>query len=223
VSQGAIVYLIAWGGSYAALAAVRRRVRGLDGVVGGSIVGLLIIVVGSSAAYAVTTQGNAFSTALMAAPFFAMGVMAVATARRRALGGDRSVSALQGGMTEQGTVVLHAAIRSWLDEVALHNDLPQGCRAVVIGFFESGVGYEGYVCGTDNYDLDDSDWAVDARFRFEPMYFDAVSPKRVSKSEYQHRVIEIVVTLDREGSNPLLDSAPHLSVGFDDLALDNVR
>jgi len=222
LSQSAVAYLIAWGGSFAALAAVRRPVRGLDSVVGASIVGLLIVFIGSSAAYALTTEGNAVGTVMAAAPFFAMGVMAVATARRRALGGDRRVSALQ-GVNEQGTLVLAAAISQWLGEVARHNELPQGCRAVVIGFFESSLGYEGYVCGTDNYDLDDSDWAVDARFRFEPMYFDAVSPARVSKSEYQYKVFEIVAALDREGSNHLLDSAPHLSVGFDDLSLENIR
>lgn len=215
-----LLYAAIWLAALLAVLVVGRFARGRLGMVIASIAWLLIVGAGAFAAY-LYGEGRALVNAYAWAPFVLMATFLLRAVYQREYGAT-PVSALEG--FDRGGVDLAVAISTWLTRVAQKNpSLPDRCRALVIGFSESGLGYEGYVTGTDRYDLSDPDWAVDARFRFAPTFLDSLSPESIAKPDYQSRVLEAVTSIAAEGSNPLLRAAPHISVGFDDLHLEHVR
>lgn len=61
-------------------------------------------------------------------------------------------------------------VKKWLEGIAMSESLPEEIVAVNIGMFETEGGYALYLCGSEEYDEEDSDWACDPAFELPENY-----------------------------------------------------
>ncbi|MEZ3549196.1 MAG: hypothetical protein K1W02_00450 [Muribaculaceae bacterium] len=61
-------------------------------------------------------------------------------------------------------------LEEWLKSIATGNTLPKDIVAVNIGMFETDGGYGVYLCGSDEYDEEDSDWACEPAYEIPDDY-----------------------------------------------------
>ena len=114
-------------------------------------------------------------------------------------------------------------ITEWVRELSSKNSVPESCAALLIGLFEGEESYQIYMCGSNEYDPQDDDWACNQDFTPVPRYLSSGVPRSRPWEEFQNDVVAVVRDILDSGGNTLLHQCPHVSVGFDDGSLVHVK
>lgn len=120
--------------------------------------------------------------------------------------------------------MIEAKIREWLSAIANERKLPERCKAVYIGLFESADGrYMFSFLGSIDFDDEDDDWACEGDGDYYPQnrYLDSGVSTKTNWDEFQEMIIGILKSIRNEKGN-ILSTVKHIGVGFDSGDLEKI-
>jgi len=118
------------------------------------------------------------------------------------------------------------SIHSWITRIDESEDIPDSIIAFNFGIIETESGYQVYMIGARDYDLEDDDWAYEVDFIPEEKYLDlgADSNKwdwEEVKSIVKESVEQFIIT--RVSPITFVHKAEYLTTGFDDGDLERIE
>lgn len=116
-------------------------------------------------------------------------------------------------------------VRLWLSRLIVDESPPGTVVAFNVGLFEDGDGFVAYLCGCDQWDPDNDDWACDESYSPAERYCRLTFPPGSSWQVVQASVAATLkLFLDSsDGNMSFLSRADALTVGFDDGVLTHVK
>ncbi len=118
------------------------------------------------------------------------------------------------------------SIHSWITRIDESEDIPESIIAFNFGIIETESGYQVYLIGARDYDLEDDDWACEVDFIPEEKYLDlGADSNKWDWEEVQSIVKESVeqFIITRVSTITFVHKAEYLTTGFDDGDLERIE
>ena len=119
---------------------------------------------------------------------------------------------------------LRKQLLDWIIKITKEQELPSSCNAILIGLFNGANGnYMIYFLGSNEFDVENDDWACLSENDYEPRnkYLDSKILTTKPWKEFENIIISEIENIIKNHET-ILNQTSNIAIGFDDGDLYNI-
>ncbi|KNF09453.1 hypothetical protein CLPU_3c02320 [Gottschalkia purinilytica] len=118
-------------------------------------------------------------------------------------------------------------LSNWISQISNEEDLDENIKALNFGIFESENGYTVYLIGSNEYDIDDDEWACNEDFVPKQKYltFNEGQTIRLNWEDFEElicRTLKSIINSEKVDEYSILN-VDNITTGFDDGDLIKIK